>query len=363
MPRRRAGTRAAGAAVESVFAVAQCAGRGARLPRARPARWVPFVQQRRRQAARRPRPDRWLGPAWRMPARVPAERRRASPPRERVGGPLPAQHPTGGRHLIAASSTEPAPPPRELSVTTLNSTIAHAMLRALRPHAGALVVDPMAGCGTLPELSRSWGARHSTSAAHRASSSRETARPSPSPRRAPTSALLERPVAVLCSMWCSGTRGGCRCPPSAWTTSSATCPLVSASAPRLITGGSIRRRSSRCDARCGPPPALPPRSSSRRGVRRPTAPPRGARRARMGRRRALRGSSTRRLSWYCSRQTDDGGPRRAWQTVARGAAAARQRGRARRAAAWRQARRRRARPRRRWVGLHRANIRAFARCR
>ena len=50
---------------------------------------------------------------------------------------------------IAASSTEPAPPPRELSVTTLNSTIAHAMLRALRPHAGALVVDPMAGCGTL----------------------------------------------------------------------------------------------------------------------------------------------------------------------------------------------------------------------
>ena len=53
---------------------------------------------------------------------------------------------------LAASSPESAAPPRELSVTTLNSTIAHAMLRALRPRAGSLVVDPMAGCGTLPEL-------------------------------------------------------------------------------------------------------------------------------------------------------------------------------------------------------------------
>ena len=60
------------------------------------------------------------------------------------------------RHVANAAAeptaaAEPAPQ-RELSVTTLNATIAHAMLRALRPRAGSLVVDPMAGCGTLPEL-------------------------------------------------------------------------------------------------------------------------------------------------------------------------------------------------------------------
>ena len=51
----------------------------------------------------------------------------------------------------AAAAAEAAPS-RELSVTTLNATIAHAMLRVLQPSAGSLVVDPMAGCGTLPQL-------------------------------------------------------------------------------------------------------------------------------------------------------------------------------------------------------------------
>lgn len=39
-----------------------------------------------------------------------------------------------------------------LSVTTLNSTIAHAMIRSCQAKAGDVIVDPMAGCGTLPEL-------------------------------------------------------------------------------------------------------------------------------------------------------------------------------------------------------------------
>ena len=59
------------------------------------------------------------------------------------------------QRLATAEGRQIAPEPSRRSYTTLNPTLACGLLRALQlPRAGALVCDPMCGCGTIAEVGR-----------------------------------------------------------------------------------------------------------------------------------------------------------------------------------------------------------------